>query len=232
MTSTILRIGLALLIATSLAAAGAQSGAPAPSAAGVTLGWTAQIDAPVLDVPPEAADVTQVAARDADGVDVALLALEQGAVGGPRLRGTLPDLRGSPLLQPITSEELWPCAMQASADARFAPLGLWTVGAPATIELANAPLPDEPAPGYRQLLLLFAETDVRVQGTCPEAPTALRVDLYLRPGWNLVASELTAGGEPDRVLLRSTSEADLRGVAWRWRDTRAQGPVEVVPRRE
>ncbi len=232
MTSPTLRIGLALLVAISLAAAWAQSGAPEQGAAGVTLGWSAQIDAVVLDVPPEASEVNQVAARDADGVDIALLALEPGAVGGPQLRGTLPDLRGSPLLQPITSEELWPCAMQASADARFAPVGLWAIGAPAAIELANAPLPSEPAPGYRQLLLLFADTDVHVEGACLEDTTALRVDLYLRPGWNLVTSELTAVGGRDGVLLRSSAAADLRGVAWRWRDTRAQGPVQVVPKRE
>jgi len=230
MTSTPLRLGLALLLVTTLATAAAQGGA------GVALGWTAQIDAAVLDVPPEAADVNQVAARAEGGAepgaDLALLTLEQGAAGGPRLHGTLPDLRGNPILQPITSEELWPCAMRASADARFVPLGLWAVGAPAVLELANAPLPDEPAPGYRQLLLLFADADVRVQGNCPEAPTALRVDLYLRPGWNLVTSEPLAPGDGDTILLRSSSAADLDGVAWRWRDTRAQGSTEVVPRRE
>ena len=176
--------------------------------------------------------MTRVAASSADDVDIALLARERDSAGGPQLRGTLPDLRGSPLLQPITSERLWTCAMQAGADARFAPVTLWAVGAPAVLELVNAPLPDEPTPGYRQLLLLFADTDVRVQGSCPEAPTSLQVDLHLRPGWNLVTSELTAVGERDRLHLRSTSESDLRGMAWRWRDTRTQGPVEVVPRRE
>ena len=232
MTSTTLRIGLALLVATSLAAAWAQTGAPEPGAAGVTLGWSAEIDATVLDVPPEATAVNTLAARTQDGADVARLTLQHGVAGGPRLHGTLPDLRGSPLLQPITSEALWPCAMQASADARFAPFGLWTVGAPGAIELANAPLPDAPEPGYRQLLLLFADTDVRVQGTCLDGATALQVDLYLRPGWNLVASELVAVGERDRVLLRSASAADLRGVAWRWRDTRKLRPAEAVPKRE
>lgn len=190
MTFPTLRIGLVLLVATPLAAAWAQTNAPAPGASGVTLGWTAQIDATVLDVPPEAVDVTRVAASSADDVDIALLARERDSAGGPQLRGTLPDLRGSPLLQPITSERLWTCAMQAGADARFAPVTLWAVGAPAVLELVNAPLPDEPAPGYRQLLLLFADTDVRVQGSCPEAPTSLQVDLHLRPGWNLVTSEL------------------------------------------
>ena len=236
MTSPTLRIGLILLIATSLAAARAQTDAPAPGAAGVTLGWTAQIDATVLDVPPEAGDVTRVAARaeaGADaGTDLALLALEHGAVGGPRLHGTLPDLRGNPLLQPITSEALWPCAMQATADARFVPVTLWAVGAPAVLELVNAPLPDEPAPGYRQLLLLFADTDVRVRGSCPEAPTSLQVDLDLRPGWNLATSELLTPGDGGTILLRSSAAAELDGVAWRWRDTRARGPVEVAPQRE
>ena len=226
MTSITLRIGLVLSLVAALATATAQD------TAGVTLGWTAQIDATVLDVPPGAAGVDQVAARTADDVDVTLLALEQGVAGGPRLHGTLPDLRDSPLLQPITSEALWPCPMQASADARFAPFGLWAIGAPGAIELANAPLPDAPEPGYRQLLLLFADTDVRVQGTCLEDATALQVDLYLQPGWNLVASELVAVGERDRVLLRSAAAPDLRGIAWRWRDTRAHGPVEAVPRRE
>lgn len=230
MTSPTLRLGLALLLALSLATAAAQG------ATGVTLGWTAQIDAPVLDVPPEATDVTRVVARaegGADpGADVAPLTLDHGAVGGPRLSGTLPDLRGNPILQPITSEELWPCAMQATADARFAPFTLWVVGAPAVLELVNAPLPAEPAPGYRQLLLLFADADVRVQGTCPEAPTALRVDVDLRPGWNLVTSELLTPGDGGTILLRSSAPVDLEGVAWRWRDTRTPGPVEAVPRRE
>jgi len=215
-----------------LAAAWAQTNAPAPGAPGVTLGWTAQIDATVLDVPPEAVDVTRVAASSADDVDIALLARERDSAGGPQLRGTLPDLRGSPLLQPITSERLWTCAMRGSADARFAPVTLWAVGAPAVLELVNAPLPDEPAPGYRQLLLLFADTDVRVQGSCPEAPTSLQVDLHLRPGWNLVTSELLTPGDGGTILLRASAAAELDGVAWRWRDTRAPGHLEVVPRRE
>lgn len=230
MTSPTLRLVLTLLVATLLATAAAQGGA------GIALGWTARIDAPVLDVPPDATDVTRVVARAEGGAepgaDVAPLTLDHGAVGGPRLSGTLPDLRGNPLLQPITSEELWPCALQASADARFAPVALWAVGAPAVLELVNAPLPAEPAPGYRQLLLLFADAEVRVQGTCPEAPTSLRVDLHLRPGWNLAVSESLPADGVDAILLRSSDAADLDGVAWRWRDTRAQGPTEVAPKRE
>ncbi len=222
MTSPTLRLGLALLLAASLATAWAQTGASANEGAGLTLGWTAQVDALVHDVPPEASAITQVDARGEGGADVALLTLQHEAGGRAQLHGTLPDLRGSHLLQPIASEAWWPCPMQATLDAGFAPFALWAVGAPAVIELASAPLPPEPVPGYRQLLLVFTDADVRVQGTCLEAPTALQVDLYQRPGWNLITSELLVVGEQERVLLRATGASDLEGVAWRWRDVSAQ----------
>ena len=225
MTSPTLRLGLALLLAASLASASAQAGA------GVTLGWTAHVDALVHDVPPEAGAITQMAARGEGGADVAVLTLQHEGGGRAQLRGTLPDLRGSHLLEPITSEAWWPCPMQATVDAGFAPFALWAVGAPAVIDLASGPLPTEPAPGYRQLLLVFTDADVRVQGACLEAPTALQVDLYLRPGWNLITSELLLVGEQERVLLRATGAADLEGVAWRWRDVSGQKPTEVVPQR-
>ena len=232
MTSPTLRLGLALLLTASLATAWAQAGAAAPASAGITLGWTAHVDALVHDVPPEASAITQLTARGQGGADIALLTLRHLDGGRAQVSGTLPDLRGSHLLQPITSEAWWPCPMQATLDAGFAPFALWAVGAPAVIELASGPLPTEPAPGYRQLLLVFADADVRVQGACLEAPTALQVDLYLRPGWNLITSELLVLGEQERVLLRATGAADLEGVAWRWRDVSAQKPTEAVPRRE
>jgi len=231
MTPPTLRLWLALLLAASLTTAWAQAGTAAPASAGVTLGWTAQVDALVHDVPPGASEITQVAARGEGGADVAVLMLQHEGGGRALLRGTLPDLRGSHLLQPITSETWWPCPMQATLDAGFAPFALWAVGAPAVIELASGPLPPEPGPGYRQLLLAFADADVRIQGTCLEAPTALQVDLYLRPGWNLITSELLVVGEQERVLLRATGASDLDGVAWRWRDVSAQKPTEAVPQR-
>jgi hypothetical protein len=225
MTPRTLRHCLALLLAASLAAGWAQA------SAGVTLGWTAQVDALVHDVPPEASAITQVTARGEGGADVAVLTLQHEGDGRAQLRGTLPDLRGSPLLQPITSEAWWPCTMQATRDAGFAPSALGAVGAPAVIELASGPPPAEPAPGYRQLLLVFADADVRVHGACLDVPTALQVDLYLRPGWNLITSELLVVGEQERVLLRATGAADLDGVSWRWRDVSARQPTEVVPQR-
>ena len=226
MTPPTLRLCLVLLLIASLASAAAQSGT------GLSLGWTAQVDAIVHDVSPEATQVAQVTARAESGADVALLTLRHLPGGRAQLQGRLPDLRGSHLLQPIASADLWPCAMEASAVALFAPFALWAVGAPAVMELASGPLPEAPEPGYRQLLLLFADTDVRVQGACLEAPTSLQVDLYLRPGWNLVTSELATVGDAERVLLRASGPSDLEGVAWRWRDISAQKPVEVVPRRE
>ena len=231
MTPPTLRLWLALLLTASLATASAQTGAPDHGEAGLTLGWTAQVDALVHDVPPEASATTQVTARGEGGADVAVLMLQHEGGGRAQLRGTLPDLRRSHLLQPITSEAWWPCPTQATANAGFAPFSLWAVGAPAVIELASGPLPPEPGPGYRQLLLAFTDADVRVQGTCLEAPTALQVDLYLRPGWNLITSELLVVGEQERVLLRATGASDLDGVAWRWRDVSAQKPTEAVPQR-
>lgn len=222
MTPRPLRLCLALLLASLLAHATAQG-------AGVTLGFVGEIDGLVHGVPPEAAGHDLVALRTLDGVDVALATLCCDGDPEPRLRGDLPDLRASHLLRPVTSEELWPCPIQATREVGFLPVSLWVVGIPAVLHLASGPLPERPAPGYRQLLLVFVDGDVRLTGTCVEAPTALQVDAYLRPGWNLLTSELVGTAGQERVLLRSSGAADLEGAAWHWRGVSHTKPAEAAP---
>ena len=226
MTSRPLRLCLALLLGILLAPAHAQG-------AGVTLGFVGEIDAPVLDAPPDASGYDQVALRTFDGVDLALASLCCEDDPEPRLRGDLPDLRGSHLLHPVTSEELWPCPIQATSVVGFLPVSLWVVGTPAVLELASGPLPAQPGPGYRQLLLVFVDGDTRLTGLCLENGTGLQLDAYLRPGWNLLTSELIGTAAQEVVLLRNTSAADLEAAAWYWRDVGGQAsPTGPVPRVE
>jgi len=226
MTSRPLRLCLALLLGILLAPALAQG-------AGVTLGLVGEIDALVLDAPPEASGYDLVALRSFDGVDLALASLCCEGDPAPRLRGDLPDLRGSHLLRPVTSEELWPCPLQATREVGFLPVSPWVVGTPAVLVLASGPLPARPGPGYRALLLVFVDGDVRLTGLCLDDGAGLQVDAYLRPGWNLLTSELIGSAAQELVLLRTASAADLEVAAWYWQDVSGQpSPTGPVPRVE
>jgi hypothetical protein len=229
MMPSTLRVALAPLACLLLTIAAAQTDDPRATAPGVLLGYVAQVDAPLLDVPTDATGPIDVRASGPGGEDVARLRVTLGA-DGARLRGTLPDLRAGSQLAAIDDEALWPCPMTVSAAARFLPVALRAVDV-ATVEIADRALPAEPTAGYRQLVLVFADADVYVQGACHDAPQALTVDLYLRPGWNLVVSEVVDVGGELRVALRSSADADLADVGWYWRALGSGRTTETIPQR-
>jgi hypothetical protein len=231
MPSIHLRRLLVMGMIASLTLASGQAEAERASVPGMQLGYSAVVDAPLLDLPGDATGPIDVAVRGPSDEDVARLTLAIATADGARLQGTLPDLRGSPLLAPIDDEELWPCPMTTSTDARFLPVAFRAGDAGAVIDIANRRLPTNPEAGYRQLVLVFADADVYVRGACHEAPQALSVDLYLRPGWNLLVSEVVEIGGELLVALRSAAAADLAGAGWYWRVLGGERPVEAVPHR-
>jgi hypothetical protein len=237
MPSTHLRRALAVGLIASLTLAFGQAEVERDSVPGLQLGYVATIDAPLLDPPTDANGRVEVAVRGPSDEDVARLILAFGSADGARLQGTLrlqgilPDLRGSPLLARIDDEELWPCPMTVSADAGFLPVAFRASAAGAMIDIANRRLPANPESGYRQLVLVFADADVHVRGACHEAPQALSVEVYLRPGWNLLVSEVVEIGGELLVLLRSAAVTDLPDAGWYWRELGDARPVETVPRR-
>lgn len=206
-----------LLLAGVLAGALAVAAAQSQSDLGLSLGFNAQVDAPVHDVPSELEGFDPVVVRTAGGLDVAQLSLRRDDSGTVRLSGGLPDLRSSGLLEPIDSEELWPCPLSFTTEAAFQPVNLWLDAVPAVIEMATGPLPPAPEPHYRQFVLVFADAVVGVQGSCLELPQPVTVDLVLRPGWNLVASETALVDGLQRIRLSSADEADLAEAGWYWR---------------
>jgi hypothetical protein len=230
MMPSTLRVAFALLACLLLTIAAAQPGGTRATAPGVLLGYVAQIDAALLDAPTDHTGPIEIRASGPGGEDVARLRVTLGADGAARLQGTLPDLRAGALLAPIGDESLWPCPMTASTAARFLPLALRAAD-DATVEIANRALPAEPTAGYRQLVLVFADADVYVQGACHDAPQALTVDLYLRPGWNLVVSEVVGVRGELRVALRSAADADLADVGWYWRALGSGRTTETIPQR-
>lgn len=218
---------LLALLAVALGQGAANPAAPAD--VGLALGARAMIDAPVRDAPDAGFDRAE--ARGEGGEVIAVLDLTL-ATDGARLRGALPDLRGHPALLQADGEALWPCPMTVSGPAGLLPVGVWVGGDGAVVELANQPMPAAPAAGYRQLLLLFADADVRVTGACADPAIGLRVDAYLRPGWNLLVSEVVTTPAGLGVLLRSSAPADLADAAWYWRDGAVRaGDAEVAPTR-
>lgn len=234
MTSPTLRLAPALVLCACIAVAAAQATPGAPAGAGLELGARATIDGAVVGAPELDAPSVAVIARGEGGDELAVLDLLAGSrpQDGPHLRGSLPDLRGHPALLPVDAPALWPCALTATAPGRMLPVGLWAAADQAVLELANGPLPAEPVAGYRQFVLVFADTDVRIHGHCPDPAVGLTVDAYLRPGWNVLASESIAVAGGLGVLLRTAKPADLADAAWHWRDLAAQGRgAEVTPSR-
>jgi hypothetical protein len=231
MPSTYLRRALAIGLIASLALASGQADGERHSIPGLVLGYAAVIDAPLQDPPADASGTVEIAVRGAADEDVARLTLAFATADGARLQGALPDLRGDPRLARIDDEELWPCPMTTSADARFLPVAFRASDAGAVIDIANRRLPANPEAGYRQLVLVFADADVYVRGACHDAPQALSVDVYLRPGWNVLVSEIVEVGGELLVALRSAGAADLAGAGWYWRVLGEAHPVETVPRR-
>jgi hypothetical protein len=230
MPSAHLRRLLAIGLIASLALASGQAEAERASIPGLQLGQAAVVDAALLDLPSDATGPIEVAVRGPYDEDVARLTLAFASAGGARLQGTLPDLRGSPLLARIDDAELWPCPMTVSTDAGFLPVALRAGAGGAVVDIANRRLPANPEVGYRQLVLVFADADVYVQGACHEAPQALSVDLYLRPGWNLLVSEVVEVGGELLVVLRSAGAADLADAGWYWRVQGDTRPLETRPR--
>jgi hypothetical protein len=231
MPSTHLRRALVVGLFASLTLAFGQAEVERDSVPGLQLGYAAAIDAPLLDPPTDAGGRVEVAVRGPADEDVARLTLAFASADGARLQGALPDLRGSPLLARIDDEELWPCPMTVSADAGFLPVALRASAAGAVIDIANRRQPANPEAGYRQLVLVFADADIHVRGECHEAPQALSVEVYLRPGWNLLVSEVVEIGGELVVVLRSAAATDLADAGWYWREVGDARPVETVPRR-
>jgi hypothetical protein len=180
------------------------------------LGPTVAIDAAVEGVPQGAP--ARVSVLSASEVVVAELTLDGG-----RLLGVLPDLAGDPVLEPVTSETLWPCRVDASAEARFMPVTLSAEGTRAVLELASDVLPAEPEVGYLQLVFVYADADVRIEATCPAEPQPLVVAADLRAGWNLLTSEPVLIDDILHLLLRTATEDDVDAVRWYWRSL---DPVE------
>lgn len=231
MPSTHLRRALVMGMIAALALALAQTDAGRSSIPGIELGYAAVVDGPLRDPPTDATGPIEVAVRGPADEDVARLTIAFASADGARLQGTLPDLRGNPLLARIDDDELWPCPMTVSADAGFLPVVFRAADAGGVIDIANRRLPTNPEAGYRQLVLVFADADVYVRGACQEAPQALAVDVYLRPGWNLLVSEVVEVGGEFLVALRSAGAADLADAGWYWRALGDARPVETVPRR-
>ena len=141
-----------------------------------------------------------------DGDPVASLSLEDEA-GATTLRGTLPDLAGSPLLASITSEELWPCPLEVSdAGASFLPVSFLVDGI-GTLEISAQTPTRSPLPGHVAYVFVYADVAVTASGECP----GLGVDIELAPGWNLLAGELDVG---DHVLLRNATPDEQRLARW------------------
>ena len=202
---------LGTLLACALVSAAAAQG-------GVTLGPSATIDAEVHGVAPEPETrqaLGPVDARTPDGDVVARLQLR---LDGERvmLRGELPDLSDSPLLEPITSEQLWPCPVQVSdPEARFLPVELHAESL-GGLHFGTVPPASEPLPGEALLVLVHADAAVAIQATCREdAPeVTLVVDASLRPGWNLLASEPQRDAQGERVLLREVTADEIARANW------------------
>lgn len=232
MTSPALRHATAALTLLALAAtASAQTAPGAASGAGLALGPSASIDAPVLGAPEAEIPTAVVVVRGEGGDRIAVLDLRRHGEA-LRVTGVLPDLRDHPGLRSADDPALWPCPLAVTADARLLPVGFWVEEAGAVLELANRPLPAAPVAGYRQLLLVYADGDVRVHGSCADPALGLTVEAYLRPGWNLLASEAHAASGGPRVLVRSTTPKDLEDAAWYWRETPTTADdADVTPTR-
>ncbi len=206
----------------------------AAAASGVTLGASATIDATVHDVPldPELrAGLGTVTARSPDGDRVARLRLERD---GERvvLRGVLPDLAGSPLLEPITSLELWPCPVNVTNRAHFLPVQLHADGLGAVNLGTAAPAPD-PLPGDVLLVFVYADAAVSVAATCSgELDEPLVVDVRLHSGWNLLASELVHDAGGRHLWLRASTATERARARWFAGPSGTTGPrrLDVVPR--
>lgn len=198
----------------------------AAAQSGVTLGVSARIDAEVhgpLPEPDLRGSLGRVEARSPDGDVITTLRLR---VADDRMlvQGVLPDLAGAQMLVPITSEALWPCSVHASDPAaRFLPASLVAVGL-GGLRLGSGPPEPQPQPGDVLLVLVYADTNVNVQATCVEGlDTPLHVDTDLRPGWNLLASELLRDAAVDHVLLRTATTEEITRA--RWFSTMSPEPV-------
>ena len=207
---TLPRLLGSLLACALVSAAAAQSG--------VTLGPSATIEAELHGVPvePETRQALgRVEARTPESDVIATLHLR---LDGERvmLRGELPDLAGSTLLEPITSETLWPCPPEVSdTAARFLPINLHAEGL-GRLQLGSAPPSPEPLPGEMLLVLVYADADVAVQATCRDdgPEVTLVVDAALRPGWNLLASEFRRDAADEQVLLRTATPDERAQARW------------------
>lgn len=224
------------LLASSAAAAGNVQNGAALGESGVTLGESATIDAEVFGVPPEPElreRIGAVAARSPDGDLVARLRL---SLDGERvvLQGELPSLTGSPLLAPITSEELWPCPVEVDRRANFLPTRFDAEGLGMLI-LGTEPPHPQPLPGELTLVLVYADQTVSVRASCDVDPRPqLEIDLQLQPGWNLLASELLRDAEGERLLLRTATDDEIARARWYAFTTAPVAPdrLELEPRED
>lgn len=203
-------LGSLLLACALLGAAAAQGG--------VTLGPSATIDAELHGVPVEPETRQALGRVEAHTPERDVIATLQLSLDDERvmLRGELPDLAGSRLLEPITSETLWPCPVEVSDPAaRFLPINLHAEGL-GSLQLGTDPPSAEPLPGEISLVLVYADAAVAVQATCREdgPEMTLVVDAALRPGWNLLASELQHDAEDEQVLLRKATPEELAQARW------------------
>ena len=201
---------LAALLTLSLA-----SGVAAAQA--IELGARVTIDVELQTPPADPAiawDVAQAVARSPDDHVVATLDFVQD---GPRVRlqGVLPDLGGTQLPVDVDDPEMWPCPVSTSAEARFLPVRFVAEGL-GSLEIGLQPPTTSWTPGRVQFVFVYADAAVAVTGQCHDEGVdgEVVIDLALRSGWNLLASEVVGADEVEGLVLRHASDEERAEARW------------------
>ena len=189
----------------------------AATAHSLELGPQVTIDVELQVPPADPAipwDVARAVARSQSDHVVATFGFVQD---GPRVRlqGLLPDLGGTPLPVDVDEPDMWPCPVSTSAEARFLPVRFVAEGL-GSLEIGLQPPTSSLAPGMVQFVFVYADADVAVKGRCHDEgfDGEVVVDLALRPGWNLLASEIVGETEAEGLVLRQASDEERAAARW------------------
>ena len=218
-------LACALLAAFGLAAAVGAAAEPCPAGPFDPAELPA-LCAPVLLAPADAAGPEAIVVRSHERDPLGTLSLRPAAApdDGLVLEGDLPDLAGHRALVPADDASLWPCPVRVDdSQARVVPVEFASADGSGRLWLANEALDGEPRPGWRAIIFLYADSEVRIEGTCDTPSSILHVEFSLQGGWNAIVSELretvpAAADRPahDVIVLRDVTSDDLATVAWYW----------------
>ena len=187
------------------------------AAQAIELGPRVTIDVELQTPPAEPAidwDVARAVARSPDDHVVATFDFVQD---GPRvhLQGVLPDLGGTQLPVDIDEPDMWPCPVSTSAEARFLPVQFVAEGL-GSLEIGLQPPTIDWRPGMVQFVFVYADAAVAVKGQCYDEGVdgEVVIDVAMRPGWNLLASEVVGEDEVEGLVLRHASDEERAEARW------------------